>query len=86
MSTHYDFAVQVNGVAHRFIGAGTKGAIFAKDGTKRSVTIVEPPKAMRAPKVVDEDGKQVLLSRIAKPCSCRGGVWKMRPSELTAQL
>lgn len=86
MSTHYDFAVQVGGRTQRFISSGDKAALFAKDGTKRPVTIVEQPKGSGSPKVVDESGAQVKLSRVAKPCSCVGGVWKKRPSELVAQL
>lgn len=84
--SNYDFAVKHDGKLLRFISDGDKAAIFDRDGAKQNLTITEPATGMRAPKVVDENGVAVVLSRVSKPCSCKGGVWRKRPSELVAQL
>lgn len=83
---HYDFAVQQNGKTMRFVGAGDTGALFEKDGTKHSVTIVAPSAPGQMPVLTNEAGVELSLKKVAKPCSCRGGVWKTRMSELVAQL
>lgn len=83
--THYDFAVSHQGKVMRFIGADDKGALFEKDGTQHSVSIIDAP-TTGTPTVQTAEGVHVPLKRVAKPCSCRGGVWKTRPSELVAKL
>ena len=83
--THYDFAVQLHGKTMRFIGAGNKGALFEKDGTQLSVTVEEPTSG-GIPTLLDSNGVLLPIRKVAKPCSCRGGIWKARPSELVAKL
>lgn len=84
--THYDFAVTKDGKTMRFVGADDKGALFEKDGTQHNVTITEAPRGMGSPTVVNELGIEMPLKRVSKPCSCKGGIWKSRPSELLAKL
>ena len=84
--TNLDFAVRVGGEVKRFISDGTNAAIFAKDGTMQRVTITEPAIGQQSPKVADQDGNELAMARIPKPCSCIGGVWKTRPSELLARV
>lgn len=84
--THYDFAVELYGKVMRFIGVGEKGALFAKDGTQTNVEILEAPRGQGVPTIVDANGVQLPVKRVAKPCSCKGGVWRSKPSELVAKL
>lgn len=84
--SHQDFAVRKDGALMRFVSDGTKAGVFAQDGTMEPLLLVSAGNSMRSPEVTDLNGNPVKLSRVAKPCSCRGGVWKSRPSALVAQL
>lgn len=85
--SNYDFAVKTADGVQRLISNGEQAALFSKAGliTKR-LTIVQAPVGAGLPGVVDEDGEAFALTKTGRPCSCIGGVWRQRASELAAAL
>lgn len=81
----HDIAVRVDNKTHRLISNGTVAAMFNKQGNiVQRLTVLRDDNTM--PDFGDESGNPVKIRRGARPCSCGGGVWKTRISELTVQL
>lgn len=83
---NYDFAARYESRPVRFISNGTQAAFFSKDGSIALALTVTSEPASGLPTVELADGTPFDLKKIARPCSCIGGVWKQRASELVAQL
>lgn len=83
-----DLAVRRDGKTLRLITKGAVAGLFSRDGLVETLVVETPASApMRMPVLtLTEGGPAILLSKVAKPCSCLGAPWNSSAADLRGKL
>lgn len=81
-----DYTVRYAGEIYRMVVKDGKAGLFTKGGLKHRFHVSADSTKGRLPALQDDSQTRVMVSRAARPCSCKGYPWNTASRELKASI
>lgn len=81
-----DIPVRTGGKLYRFVMKDGEAGLFDKTGLVQKLSVTDSNDRRRVPQVADSEGNNVKLTRVARPCSCKGSPWNRKLKDLMGEV